>query len=489
VEGLARTFSAFVEANPARLAAIAPQLRDIKPAYVQWALHGLEQAVRKGLEFAWDGVLDLLSWIAAQPRERPGGRGDEYGDLDPGWVWTRKAIASLLEAGLQTDSAARVPFEERPRVWPIIEALADDPDPTHDDEDRYGGHNMDPPTLALNTTRPRVIAAAIAYAVWAFRNEHLSEQDREAAAGAYFSEAPEVSELLAAHLDPERDSSLSVRSVYGQQFANLFALDRDWGAANAANIFPDEDSALREAAWGSFVIYNPPYNNLLPVLRSQYLRAAALAGSDPDRFRWMNRDPRIKTGDHIVMFYVRGVIQLDDELLQTFWREASSEVRAAVVESAGRTAREAPDITEAVAERLMALWEQLVLSSGDATASAAFAWWLAARDLPAEWRLSQLEALLSARVRPEPSFLVIEEIGQFAPAEPARAVRALRQLLEMEREGWTIGAHRDDIVAILRAALESDHADARRLGEETVHWLGALGHRDFRVLLDPRPSE
>jgi hypothetical protein len=487
-EGLARSFGAFVEAHPERFAQITASLRDVKPAYVQWALHGLEQALRHGRSFRWAAVLDLLVWIAEQPRARPGGRGDDYADLDPGWVWTRKAIASLVEAGLQTDSETALPFEERERVWSVVSAIADDPDPTQDDEERYGGHNMDPLTLALNTTRPRAMAAAIAYAVWAFRRLHTSDADRDAAAGHFFAEAPEVPELLNAHLDPERDTSLSVRSVYGQHFANLFALDHEWAQASAASVFPEEDTGLREAAWGAFVIYNGPYNNLLPVLREQYVRSAELAGSTADRFRWMNGDPRVKVGEHAAMFYLRGVIELDDELLETFWRAAPPETKASVVDAMGRTARDAPDLADTIAGRLVAIWEQLI-DADEPRVRAAFAWWLAARKLPADWRLRQLEGLLDDGVRPEPAFLVTEELAQLALAEPLRTVQALRQLLEMEREGWAIGAWRDDIVLILRTALDSSDEEARRRAEETIHWLGALGHRDFGMLLEPRPRE
>jgi hypothetical protein len=190
VEGLARAFSVFASRSPARASALIGRLRYARPAYIQWALHGLEQAVARGESVSWPDVLELMEWIVEQPRERPGGRGDDYDDLDPGWVWTRRAIASLIEAGLKAEGEARIALGERARVWRIIDEIAADPDPTPEDEERYGRGNMDPATLALNTTRPRGIHAVIAYAVWVFFGTYATEEERRSVHGAFFEEVP-----------------------------------------------------------------------------------------------------------------------------------------------------------------------------------------------------------------------------------------------------------------------------------------------------------
>ena len=223
IEGLARAFSSLAEAEPERIAALAPRMLDLKPAFLQWMLHGFEQSIGAGRRFEWAPLLELLEWIAEQPRALEGGRGDAYADLDPGWVWTRKAIAGLLERGVSADEPTRVPYEERERAWRIIEQLTRDPEPTSEDETRNGGANFDPVTLALNTTRPRAVRAAIAYAIWVYQQ---TQDTVEPGGGFLLEEAPEVMRVLAERLDPATDPSASVRAVIGQFFANLFALDR-----------------------------------------------------------------------------------------------------------------------------------------------------------------------------------------------------------------------------------------------------------------------
>jgi len=176
--------------------------------------------------FDWSSLIELLTWVAAQPREIPGGRGDDYADLDPGWVWTRREIAGLLERGLNDRGACAMPLDERERVWQVITGVTDDPDPTPEHEERYCGQNMDPTTLSLNTARPRGLRAAIAYAIWVYHHLVGDELSSE----GFVEAIPEVKELLEAHLDPERDPSTAVRAVFGQHYVNLFVLDNDWAA-------------------------------------------------------------------------------------------------------------------------------------------------------------------------------------------------------------------------------------------------------------------
>ncbi len=484
VEGLARAFSVAAERHPARVSTLITRLRDAQPAYVQWALHGLEQAVRRGDEVSWADVLDLSGWVIEQPREHPGGRGDNHDDVEPGWVGTRKEIASLIQAGLDADGTGRIDFEERSRIWRIIAEIASDPDPTPGDEEKYGRTNMDPATLALNTTRPRAIIAAISYARWVLY-EMYPEEERRSVSGFMSNEAQEVGELLATHLDPNEDPSEAVRGAIAQRFANLYAMDAGWAVEAALALFPDEPTLLREAAWGSFVIFNAPYNDVLAGLRSAYTRSAELVGANDERFRWMNGDPREALGEHIATFYWRGVVDLNDQLFVTYWSHAGPATRGHFLEFLGRSAHELPFLDPEIVDRLTTLWEA-VRDAGDPQPLGAFAWWFASQALPREWRLRQLAVLLEAGISPDPSFIVTEALPTLAPDEPVEATRLLRRLLELEDSPWAVSAWREHVEKVLECALASNNPEARRLVEETANWLGALGYRDYRRFVAQR---
>jgi hypothetical protein len=449
---------------------------------VQWLLHGVQEAIREGRSFNWSSLLDLLTWVAAQPREIIGGRGGDYGDSDPGWVWTRREVAALLERGLNDRGACAMPIQDRRRVWEAIAAISEDADPTPDHEEQYGGHNMDPVTLSLNTTRPQGLQAAVAYAIWLYYA--LTQGDQQPSA-AFLQRAPEVPALLESHLNPAEDPSIAVRAVFGRTYSNLLALDRSWATANAASIFPAEDSALREAAWGSYVIYTPPYNNVLEVLRPIYQRSAELAGSDPGRFDWMNADPAAKLGEHIATFYWRGVITLDDELLTTYWRNATSAARTQTVEFLGRSAHKATALSDDVQDRLLAFWMWARENTQPGQAAdelAGFVWWFAANGLPVEWRLRQMTELLQAGVQPKAEFLIADILSSLAEQHPLAAARILRLWLE-RGEPWTVDAHREQIEKVLQITYRAENPDARRIAEETANWLGARGFRQFRAVV------
>lgn len=483
VEGLARAMSVVAERDPMRISRLAPRLRDLRPAYVQWILNGFEGAIREQRSFDLPTLLDILTWIAEQPREIPGGRGDEYSDIDPGWVWARREIAGLLERGLSDRGACAIPFSERERVWNVITAVSEDPDPTPEHEQQYGGQNMDPATLALNTARPRGLRAAVAYSIWVYHA--LLGEDERSIGGFFAAHAPEAAVLLEAHLDPQGDPSTSVRAVYGQFFANLFAVDRAWAKKVAETVFPDEDSALREAAWGAYVIYTRPYDDLLALLCPAYLRAAQHARSDGHGFRWMNGIPSEKLGEHVAAFFWRGLLNIDDPLISVYWNNASADARGHMIEFFGRSLREAEQLDPEIEKRLREFWEfaKRNVRKGDVpTELGSFCWWFVGDTLPLDWRFEQMIIVLSEKVQPRAAFLVAEKLPSVAQQHPLLAVRVLRLLLQ-DAEVWSVDAWRKEIESVLRIAY-SANGEARDLAEETLNWLLALGHRSFRNVVE-----
>jgi hypothetical protein len=488
IEGLSRALSVLAEASPERVVRLAPQLRDVKPAYLQSMMHGLEQAIGQEKSFDWPLLLELLEWIVEQPRAIAGGRGDEYADLDPGWVWTRKAIAGLLERGVSASGASRVRLDERERIWRILERIASDPEPTPEEELRSGGEGTDPVTLALNTTRPRAIRAAIAYAVWVYQETRGT--DEPTGPGFLSEHASEVAKLLDTHLNPEYEPRTTVRAVIAEFFGNLFALDAEWARENVDRIFPAGDTPLREAAWGAYVIYTRPYDNVFQLLRPVYLRSAELAAEPVQRFRWMNGPPVESFGEHVAAFVWRGVIGLDDPVLTTYWENVPAGARRHVVETVGRWAREVELPTE-LAERLQTSWAFVKENArpGDLqTELAGFAWWFLAPGLPVDWRLGEMQALLDQAVRPEVASLVTQELPRLAAERPLEALRVLRALLERE-EAWFPDASRDEIERVLRIGYSSADAATRGFAYDTVNLLLGKGYRSFRVVLEePGPT-
>src|SRR6202034_1085191 len=84
-----------------------------------------------------------------------------------------QAIASLLEDSLRNDAEGPA-FTHRAEIRRILEFVCEHPDPTPEHEKQYGGNNMEPATLSINTVRGRAFHALFSYIFWCDR--HLSSK-------------------------------------------------------------------------------------------------------------------------------------------------------------------------------------------------------------------------------------------------------------------------------------------------------------------------
>ncbi len=486
--GLGRVMSSVVAEDPGRFAAEAPKFKELDPTYVRAIVSGLRDALKQGWTFDWEPVLDLCDWVLSQPREIPGRKVREM-DADPDWGWTRKAIADLLFAGFE-DHPGSIPINLRQRVWAVLKPLTNDPEPTPEHEQRYGGSNMDPATLSINTTRGEAMHAVVRYALWIRRHLEKEPEGAELLRRG-FEVMPKVREVLETHLDPDREPSLAIRAVYGQWFPWLVLLDPDWARTKAATVFPrdQQSEALFEAAWHTYVALSRPYDNVLDILQPQYEYAVERIGVRHDDTRWLG-DPDEKLSEHLMAFYWRGRLGLDDPLLAAFWQRATDGLRAHAITFVGRSLeRTEGDVPEKILERLKQLWERRLAAARQAQDASdfveemtAFGWWFVSGKLDVDWALAQLSASLRLTRKSEPDQMVLERLAETAQTHPRESVECLRMIAEGDREGWSIYASRDHVRTILEAGLRNPGTaeDARRV----VNYLGSRGFLDFRGLLE-----
>ncbi|GIW90644.1 MAG: hypothetical protein KatS3mg109_1076 [Pirellulaceae bacterium] len=486
-KGLGRTLSSVVAEDPGHFAAEAKRFKNLDPTYVSALLSGLREALKQGKTFHWEPVFELSEWVVSQPREIPGRKVDDF-DADPDWGWTRKTIADLLSAGFE-DHPSGIPIRFRQKVWAILKPLTDDPDPTPEHEQRYGGSNMDPATLSINTTRGEAMHAIVRYALWVQR--HLEKEPRsQERLQKGFEEMPEVREVLEAHLDPAREPSLAIRSVYGQWFPWLVLLDPDWARANAAKIFPQDQAseAFFEAAWNTYIAFCSPYDSVWEVLRPFYGVAVDRVGGRSEDTRWL-ADPDNELAEHLMVFYWRGKLALDDSLLMDFWDKASDDLRAHAIAFIGRALKQTEeDIPAEVMNRLKDLWERRLEAATQAADQSqfekevsAFGWWFASGKLDIGWALDQLLASLKLGRRTQPVHMVLETLSATAHSHPLKSVRCLRRIAQGDPQGWELYAGRDDVRRILQLGMEN--TDAREETKQLIHCLGSRGFLGFRDLL------
>jgi hypothetical protein len=488
-DGLARTLSVLAEKDPARLSRLAPQLADLLPVYIHWTLIGLENALRKRQAVDWDCLVELFEVVIGRKDEAPFDL--DRDDIVGRWTWVRKSIAGMLELAFEL-SDVEAPHSLRSRVWAVLERLTDDEEPDAAYEKEYGSGVSDPATTALNTVRGRAMQAVVGYAMWVKRHG-------EADAGVVIPliyEAPEAVHVLEDHLNPARDGSPSIRSVYGRYFPWLVVIGEEWARELVPRILPRDagQSELHDAAWECYLAWSAPYDNCFRALDDEYL-VASRESESPPRWEWLGsrHSPRVGLGSHLVAFYLRGLISLDDAggHLASFFETSSPATRLEVLSALGRSLGPRTDLTHEIGERLMALWEwrlNAVTSSDDLEQLpelGGFSWWLTCEGLSAEWRLEQLEDLVAYPAVLLPGLFVYEFIASVAARWPLRAVTAVRSLIDEGVGTWPGLVGRDHIHEVLRVCLASADAAAQTRADELLQLLGAKGFGDFRDLARP----
>jgi len=493
-EGLGRDLKSVVAGDPERFARDADLFHDLDPTYVRALFSGLRDAIKAERAFPWAPVLELCQWVVDQGPDTGGSRRPRPldDDRDPSWGWARKAIADLLEAGFEK-APLKLPFELRQAAWAVLRPLTEDPDPTPEHEAEYGGSNMSPSDLSINTTRGDAMHAVEQYGLWVRRHlEELPDKVERIARG--FDEMPEVREVLDRRLDISVEPSLTIRSVYGRHFPWLALLDRRWAETNVSRIFPQDPTLRRlcETAWDTYVTFCRPYNDVLPLLREEYLRAIDRIGSD--RGTRHIADPDERLAEHLMVYYWLGKLDLDGPGLTRFFEKAQDALRGQAISFVGNAFHNTEEtIPEDVLGRARALWSARFEIATRAPAAhakelAAFGWWFATTHFDERWRIQQLLEVLALSGRAEPDHVVLEHLAELSSRLPCPTVQCLRLLIDGAKEPWTITAWHDQIRTVVANALGSTEQEARDGARAIVNVLAARGYPEFRDLLGNSPG-
>ena len=481
LSGLGRELTTAVAADPTRFAASAMSFVGLDPTYARSILGGIRDGLKAGKTFDWTPVLGLATWIVAQPRSADDADRPDR-DRDPHWGWARKTVADLLQTGFHSKTCA-VPLELREAVWRVLDALVDDPDPRPEDEAKYGGSNMDPGTMSINTTRGEAMHAAIDYGVWVSREQpNVSPRD--------LSRAPELRAALDRHLVVTVDPSTTARAVYGWRFPTLCYLDPAWVAMKIPDIFPrdPENVERRDAAWETYLSFNSPGAYAWPLLEHEYRRAV-------ESLKQGRKSPARKSlgGDslvqHLMVLYWHGLQGLEEgSLVSRFFEVASEDLRHEALDWIGRNLQTNEEIPTEAIERAKALWEVRLRvgtenPTGHAKELAAFAWWVKAERLDLDWRLTQLLMVLRGIGPVDPAFVAVEALASAALTRPSQAVDCLTAMVNAERNGWEPTMWSQEAQSLLARALDSGDAQATRAARELISMLEARGYPGYRDLL------
>jgi hypothetical protein len=489
-DGLGRILSAAVTASPERYAAGAEGFREVDPTYIHWLIFGLNEARRVKRRFPWEEVLSLCQWVVNRPAEPL--RGDLPNDDRRDWKESRRAIADLLATGFEPDEGA-IPFGLRELSWAVLLPLTGDPDPTPENEARFGGNNMDPMTLSVNSTRGRAMHAVIQYALWVRRTLDASAEAQPVEQS--FATMPEVVAVLESHLDPDTEPSVAIRAVFGRWLPWLVLLDVKWTKGAIGRIFPADRqlSVLRSAAWDSYLLYSGVFDNVLDLLVSEYSTAIDRIEEAAASARTSEESNR-RLAEHVVVFYLRGRLSLEEPqgLLLRFYGRAPAKLRKHALGLVGRTLQgdEKLDPPPEVRERMKRLWAwRLEQARGlpredQITELPQFGWWFTSGRFPDAWALPELLKELHLTRKVEMTHRVVEKLAELAVSEPQSAIEALSLIVQGTPRPWDFALWSKHAEDILSAALKSSNVAAIEEARKLIDLFVAKGNRAYVHLVE-----
>ncbi len=486
-EGLGRNLTEAVQQDPKRFAEAAQNFKDVHPTYVRALISGLSAGLKQEHVYDLTEPLELCRWVVTQPREMPQkhqgfckGTPPDW-DCDSDWGATRATIARFLSEGL---SGKKFAYAKREKIWSILEPITEDPDPTEERENKYG---MDPASLSINSTRGEAMHTVMRYALWV--RQHAEEQaDAQQRIAQGFDEMPEVKAVLDKHLDLSQERTFAIRAVYGQWLPWLILFDAGWVRKNLDKIFLLADKPPQlfyEAVWNTYIVFCAPYDNVLEVIRDQYV-AAVDSLDQPRSESLMRRDPDKHLAEHLMVFYWRG--KLDAAVSEAFWSKASPKLRGYALESVGRSLyRGEGAVPPQIIDRIKSLWETRLAevkaqagTSDGCSEMSGFGWWFISKKFDDAWAIDQLLEALKIAGRVDSTHMVAERLAAVVALFPEKVIQALRLIVDGEKESWGFTSWSDKAKEILRFALGTD---ARQSAEDLIHYLGSRGYLEFGELL------
>jgi hypothetical protein len=479
--GLGRELISLVSTEPEKFSKLAAKFIGLDRTYVSSAIEGFSDAVKKGQAIDWAEVLNLCEWVVKQNAENGAPKIDLFHG-DPDWIASRIAVARLLREAFAAPKDSQLPKDFRKRVWDLLTNLVNGPDPSATREKMYTGGFAG--SLSLNAPRGIALDAVIDYGLWV----HPYDQQKSAAGESAFADAPEVKELLGKVL--AADPSLATGEVLGRRFPALFMLDRAWAKENVDRIFKPEAKLAERIAWINYVLFCAAFDELLPILESQYERAVDSLASDLDS-SLKSQYERNLVG-HLVSLFWRGRLNWDTNkgLLARFFQKAPIGLRAYFFEVIGRSLS-SPKLKEDDHEHLLERLRKFLAdrinavkqSGKDESELEPFGWWYIANQFDSDWLMENLLNVLRLSHGVSPDWHVVECLSKDVESKPVQSVEALERIIVGDKEGWAIFGWEQHARELLKKALQSDNAQAREAVVRVINIIGSRGQYGFRDLL------
>ena len=347
-------------------------------------------------------------------------KNEERFSRNPGWSSPRWAVCKLVSSYLKKK------VEPAPSVWSGLQAVLTMLCTQYDrdldgDKSEYHDHR-NPANKGLNCIRGRSLAALVDFALVA----------KQYNASSYVSTAKKIIEqrlsVQAEHiLKPEE------YAILGGNYLCLHFIDKEWARANRLAFFPQDNLPAWSAAFGAFISYCRPCQEMFEIVRENF--AFAMRNLNEFRVKDNHDDKMINTFElRLFNFYLVGRYQLvgDDSLLDQYYQKTSSNKkrRGNLLYKVGDHLRDKDNqFNEEEVQRILAFFRERLVA-GDFVEMDSFSPWLDVEQLAVKERLiACLKVLKTCEIESFSTHVWLKKFCKMLPDYTAEVVSCFAELV------------------------------------------------------------
>jgi len=425
------------------------------PTYPKRLLRALTKYPNK-TEEDWIKIIELGKWIADQStdfKNEEFSNFDSYSfDGDSHWGWCKQEFAKLISESCKSKEQNQIPENLSKNVVLVLKKMILDKDAilekweiNDNDDDRYYSR-------AINSCHGEALAALIELALLEFRKNNKKY----------------ASEILTSVLDNliSKDSYLEGFAVLGRYLPWINLINQKWVKDNLEAILPKKNKARFNAVWLTYINFVPSFDDMFDLLKDKYL----LALENPTDEEKDSKRSNFKLGESIAVFYSRGKIKLEDDLLKKLFKKRPKD-GSAMISLIGRwCCNENNPVPKEFLGRFKNLWDWRIKNSAELPISVeeyqSFKWWYKSGLFDRKWALEQLleSAKESGEERRPEIFIIGEKLFEDLQNCHKTAWEVIKLMLKVK--GYFMGVDIDFVKQVFGLIEESDWSEIKKEASE-----------------------
>lgn len=340
-EGQGRAVAQALEENPFLFVGKFEHVCNLRVTYQRSVIDGYGAAVSKDKGIPIDDALGLIENIAAKPEaESWQGEGDPFDD-DQDYLAIRLAAVRLAET-LIDNSHGKLSTDQTRSLLRSLLAFSDSNQPDARYESKYGGDNMDPLSLAINTIRP--------IALFALAKSFAIVQDDKIRI--------EVLPVLERHLPSVSDSFADAAAI-GESIPHLLNVEPEWLNVHYEDLFGGSvANTCQQIVLTTVLMLYRPSPQVFDFLSSAMVSALRQdAESYVMGFRTLGNDALNLIGSWAYVGYASGYVHHDHPVLRVLRGTADAGHLGTILGNLCSMVRSGDGVSSSIAKRIAKLWD------------------------------------------------------------------------------------------------------------------------------------